>query len=103
MSYYYNVSSEKWVDSNACNNVRDILYNTDVITSLVNLIIHSPVGKLLVYHHNLLIYPCCCCCPIYVVTRLLVVAFLCVSNITLLRTDKIKILTDIDLFRRLTL
>ena len=34
-------------DFNACNNVREILYNTDVITSIVKLIIHSPVGKLL--------------------------------------------------------
>ena len=30
----------------ACNNVRDILYNADVITSIVKLIIHSLVGKL---------------------------------------------------------
>ena len=30
---------------NACNNVRDILYNTD-INSVVKLIVHSPVGKL---------------------------------------------------------
>ena len=29
----------------ACNNVRDILYNTD-INSIVKLIVHSPVGKL---------------------------------------------------------
>ena len=32
-------------DFNACNNVRDILYNTD-INSVVKLIVHSPVGKL---------------------------------------------------------
>ena len=31
---------------NACNNVRDILYNTDIIYSIVKLIVHSPVGKL---------------------------------------------------------
>ena len=31
----------------ACNNVGDILYNTDVTTSIVNLIVHSPVGKLM--------------------------------------------------------
>ena len=34
-------------DFNACNNVRDILYNTDVINSIVKLIVYSPVGKLL--------------------------------------------------------
>ena len=33
-------------DFNACNNVRDILYNTDVINSNVKLIVHSLVGKL---------------------------------------------------------
>ena len=33
-------------DFNACNNVRDILYYTDVITSVVKLIVHSPVGEL---------------------------------------------------------
>ena len=33
-------------DFNACNNVRDILYNTDLIASIVKLIAHSPVGKL---------------------------------------------------------
>ena len=33
-------------DSNACNNVRDILHNTAVINSVVKLIVHSPVGKL---------------------------------------------------------
>ena len=33
-------------DLNAYNNVRDILYNTDVITSIVKSIVHSPVGKL---------------------------------------------------------
>ena len=31
---------------NAYNNVRDILYNTDVITNIVKLIAHSLVGKL---------------------------------------------------------
>ena len=39
--------SEIWIyDLNAYNNVRDILYNTDVITNIVRLIVHSPVGKL---------------------------------------------------------
>ena len=33
-------------DLNVCNNVRDILYNTDVITNIVKSIVHSPVGKL---------------------------------------------------------
>ena len=32
---------------NAYNNVRDILYNTDVITNIVKSIVHSPVGKLI--------------------------------------------------------
>ena len=46
MPYYHRVISEKWNDLNAYNNVRDILYNTDVITNIVKLIVHSPVGKL---------------------------------------------------------
>ena len=33
-------------DWNAYNNVRDLLYNTDVITNIVKSIVHSPVGKL---------------------------------------------------------
>ena len=33
-------------DLNVYNNVRDILYNTDMISSVVKLIVHSPVGKL---------------------------------------------------------
>ena len=33
-------------DFSACNNVRHILYNTDVINPVVKLIVHSPVGKL---------------------------------------------------------
>ena len=33
-------------DLNAYNNVRDILYNTDVIINIVKSIVHSPVGKL---------------------------------------------------------
>ena len=31
---------------NACNNVRDSLYNTDVLNFIVKLIVHSPVSKL---------------------------------------------------------
>ena len=34
-------------DFNACNNIGDILYNTDIINSIVKLIVYSPVGKLL--------------------------------------------------------
>ena len=30
-------------DLNACNNVRDILYHTDVVNHIVRLIVHSPV------------------------------------------------------------
>ena len=33
-------------DFNVRNNIKDILYNTDVIASLVKLIAHSSVGKL---------------------------------------------------------
>ena len=33
-------------DLNAYNNVRDILYNNDVIINIVQSIVHSPVGKL---------------------------------------------------------
>ena len=33
-------------DLNAYNNVRDILYNTDVITNTVKSIVHCPVRKL---------------------------------------------------------
>ena len=47
MSYYHGVISEKTrYDFNTWNNVRDILYNTDVITSIVKLFVHSPVGTL---------------------------------------------------------
>ena len=34
-------------DFNASDNVRDILYATDVINPVVKLIVHSPVGKLI--------------------------------------------------------
>ena len=33
-------------DLNVCHNVRDSLYNTDIISSVVKLIVHSPVDKL---------------------------------------------------------
>ena len=34
-------------DLATANNVRDIVYNTDLITSVVQSIVHSPVGKLI--------------------------------------------------------
>ena len=34
-------------DFSDCNNVRDILCNTDVIISVIKQILHSPVGKLI--------------------------------------------------------
>jgi len=34
---------------NPCNNVRDILYNTDIINCIVKLIVRSSVGKLVLY------------------------------------------------------
>ena len=46
MSYYPRVISENRYDFNACNNVRDILCNTDVINSIIKLVLHSPVGNL---------------------------------------------------------
>ena len=50
MPYYHRVISFKKMDDfNACNNVRDILYNTGVINSIVKLVVHSPVGKLVEY------------------------------------------------------
>ena len=39
---------KNWYDLNAYNNVRDILYNTDIITNIVKSIVHSHVGKLVV-------------------------------------------------------
>ena len=47
MSYYHGVISEKnRCDFNTWNNVRYILYSTDVITSIVKLFVRSPVGTL---------------------------------------------------------
>ena len=37
---------EQGYDFNACNSVTYILYNTDIISSVVKLIVHGPVGKL---------------------------------------------------------
>ena len=36
-------------DLNAYNNVRDILYTTDVITNIVKSVFHSPVGKIRIF------------------------------------------------------
>ena len=48
MAYYHRVISEKsGYDLNEYNNVRDILYNTDVIISSVKSIVYSPVGRLI--------------------------------------------------------
>ena len=33
-------------DLTACNNIRDVFYNADVLTNIVKSIVHSPVGKL---------------------------------------------------------
>ena len=50
-TYYLNVLFPELFQKNGydlydCNNVRVILYNTDVISHIVKLIVHSPVGKL---------------------------------------------------------
>ena len=45
-------------DLNAYNNARAILYNTDVITNIVKSIVHSPVGKLVVFLLLLLLFWC---------------------------------------------
>ena len=42
-------------DLNAYNNVRDILYNTDVITNNVRSIVHSPVGKISINNNYMFI------------------------------------------------
>ena len=57
-TYYLNVLlpqlfQKNGYDFSAFNNIRDILYNTDDISSAVKLIVHSPVGKL-VYYTNIL-------------------------------------------------
>ena len=46
---YYQLFQTNGYDFNACNTLtimRMILYNTDVTTSTVELVSHSPVGKL---------------------------------------------------------
>ena len=45
MSYYYSYF-RRMADLNAYNNVRDILYNNDVITNIVKSIVHSPGAKI---------------------------------------------------------
>ena len=50
-TYYINVLlpqlfQKNEYDFNTCNDIRDILYNTDIINFVVKLIVHSPVGKL---------------------------------------------------------
>ena len=52
MSYYHRcpITTELFqkngYDLNACNNVGELLYNTDVINHIIELIVPSPVGKL---------------------------------------------------------
>ena len=46
-------------DFSDCNNVRDILYNTDIIISIVKFIVHSPVGKLVFTYIIIYIYQRC--------------------------------------------
>ena len=45
-SYYSYFRKKNGYDLNAYNNVRDILYNNDVITNIIKSIVQSPVGKL---------------------------------------------------------
>ena len=47
-------------DFNACNNISDNLYNTDIIESIVKLIVHSLVGKL--FFFSFLLSWCVCLC-----------------------------------------
>ena len=42
-NFLFSVESDD--DFNACNNIRDVYYNTDIINSIANLIVHTPVGK----------------------------------------------------------
>ena len=49
-------------DINACNNIRDILYNTDIVNSIVKLIVHSPMGKPAFFFLNLCVCMCFCGC-----------------------------------------
>ena len=65
-AYYLSVLLQKGCtkdgyDFTACNNVREILYNTDVITFIVKLIVHSLVSKL-IQLTNILNHLCVCVC-----------------------------------------
>ena len=51
--YYNCYLGENGYDFTGCNNVRDILCNTDVITSVAKLMVHKPVCKL-IYVTNVL-------------------------------------------------
>ena len=52
-------------DLNAYNNVRHILYNTNVSTNIVKSIVHSPVGKFVeIIIICLFVFVFCCCCLI---------------------------------------
>ena len=42
MPYYTELFQKKVYDFNDSNNIRDILYNADVINPIVKLIVHSP-------------------------------------------------------------
>ena len=53
MSFYHRVFQKYEYDFNACNNVRDILYNPDVLTSMVKLTVHSPEGNLVSLTYDL--------------------------------------------------
>ena len=46
MFYYQCYFRKNGYDFNACNSVRDVLYNTEVINCIAKLIVQSPVGKL---------------------------------------------------------
>ena len=46
MSYYQGLFQKNGYDFSACNNVRGILYNTDIINSIVKLTAHGPVSML---------------------------------------------------------
>ena len=49
-------------DINACNNIRDILYNTDIVNSIVKLIVHSPMGKPAFFVFLIFVCVCVCVC-----------------------------------------
>ncbi len=67
MSYYTELFQKNGYDLTACNNVIDILCNTDVINHIVKLIVHSPVGKLVLY-----IWACAKRCSVWTIHFLVV-------------------------------